>query len=187
MIGFDTLPLVEFTPAQGITAKRVIECLKTDPPEESGFAAGIKGKKKHQDGWQENGTNGDEQTLTFNNHDDEMETDLFTQKMLEQPETMSGPEGSRPVEVDERVLMNMRYEEVFIIKYTKFCEKMPMRFFKSMVPDVSITMCENCCKFFLQDEYEFSYIEKGHCPFCKNIEKDKATQNVVASLADIRH
>ena len=55
-----------------------------------------------------------------------------------------------------------------------------------MVPDVSITMCECCCKFFLQDEYEFAYIEKGHCPFCKNVEKDKGIKNVYGSLADMR-
>ena len=50
----------------------------------------------------------------------------------------------------------------------------------------SITMCECCCKFFLQDEYEFAYIEKGHCPFCKNVEKDKGIKNVYGSLADMR-
>ena len=60
------------------------------------------------------------------------------------------------------------------------------KFFKNMVPDVSITMCESCCKCFLQDEYEFAYIEKGHCPFCKNVEKDKGVKNVYGSLADMR-
>ena len=39
-----------------------------------------------QDGWQENG-NGEEQTLTFNNNQEEdMDNDLFTQRMLEQLE-----------------------------------------------------------------------------------------------------
>lgn len=54
-----------------------------------------------------------------------------------------------------------------------------------MVPDVAITLCERCCKFFMQDEYEFAYMEKGCCPFCKNIEKDKGVKNVYGSLADI--
>ena len=53
-----------------------------DPPDEGGFG-GMKAVKKggrfHGDGWQENGNNGDEQTLTFNNNqDDEMDNDLFT-------------------------------------------------------------------------------------------------------------
>jgi len=61
MIGFDTLPLVEFIPAPGIPEKKVIECLKQDPPEDSGFGAGIKnGNRRHQDGWQEGGMHGDE-------------------------------------------------------------------------------------------------------------------------------
>ena len=80
----------------------------------------------------------------------------------------------------------MRFEEVFIVDYSKFCPSLPRKYYKNMVPDVSITMCECCCKFFLQDEYEFAYIEKGHCPFCKNVEKDKGTKNVYGSLADMR-
>lgn len=63
---------------------------------------------------------------------------------------------------------------------------MPKKYYRNMVPDVSITLCECCCKFFLQDEYEFAYIEKGYCPFCKNVEKDKGVKNVYGSLADMR-
>ncbi len=33
-IGFDTLPLVEFVPKSDIPAKKVIEFLKMDPPDE---------------------------------------------------------------------------------------------------------------------------------------------------------
>ena len=76
----------------------------------------------------------------------------------------------KPVEVDERILKSMRYEEVFIIDYTYLCPTQPRKYFKNMVPDVSITICDKCCKFFMQDEYEFAYIEKGCCSFCKNIE-----------------
>jgi len=68
--------------------------------------------------------NGDEQTLTFNNHqDDDMENDLFTQRMLEQLETQVNPDMTKPVEVDERVMMNMRYEEIYIVDYSKLCPK----------------------------------------------------------------
>jgi hypothetical protein len=28
-----------------------------------------------------------------------------------------------------------------------------------MVPDVAITTCDSCCKFFLQDEYDYVYME----------------------------
>lgn len=69
--------------------------------------------------------------------------------MLEQLETQVHPDSNKPVEVDETVLQHMRYEEVFIVDYSKLCPSMPHRFYKNMVPDVPITMCENCCKFFL--------------------------------------
>ena len=63
---------------------------------------------------------------------------------------------------------------------------LPKRYYKNMVPDVAITMCENCCRFFIQDEYEFAYMEFGHCPFCKHVEKDKGQAKVFGSLADMR-
>jgi len=62
-----------------------------DPPEagmSGGFGhGGMQGKKQFQDGWRENRMENDEQTLTFNNQDDDLENDLFAQRMLEQIET----------------------------------------------------------------------------------------------------
>jgi len=54
----------------------------------------------------------------------------------------------KPIEVDERVMQHIRFEEVFIVDYSKLCPSLPKRFYKNMVPGVSITMCECCCKFF---------------------------------------
>ena len=39
MIGFDTLPMVEFVPMPHISHQRVMECLRMDPPDEGGFSA----------------------------------------------------------------------------------------------------------------------------------------------------
>ena len=105
--------------------------------------------------------------------------------MLEQLEGQTSSGSYHPVEVDDSTLSHMRYEEVFIVDHSKFCPNKPVRFFKNMVPEVPITMCEQCCKFFLQDEYEFAYIEKGHCPFCKNVEKDNGVKKVFGSLAEM--
>ena len=62
LIGFDTLPLVEFVPAPHLTHKKVLECLRMDPPEDAAanFTGMKKGQARHQDGWQENGTHADE-------------------------------------------------------------------------------------------------------------------------------
>ena len=160
-----------------------------DPPEEgsASFKGAADNKKKAGrgfDGWQENK---EEQTMQFGQNNDDLENDLFTQKMLEWLETQVSPDQYKAVEVDERILKSMRYEEVFIVDYSQLSPQWPKKYYKNMVPDVAVTLCDKCCKFFLQDEYEFAYIEKGCCPFCKNVEKDKGVKNVYGSLADMNH
>lgn len=88
---------MEFVPKESIPAKKVLEFLKMDPPEEGSGSFNhqppSKNKKLNRggafDGWQEN--NGrDEQTMVFGagqNNNDDLENDLFTQKMLEWLET----------------------------------------------------------------------------------------------------
>jgi intraflagellar transport protein 122 len=105
--------------------------------------------------------------------------------MLEWLETQVSADQYKAVEVDEAIMKGMHYEEVFIVDYSQYCPTHPKKYYKNMLPDVAITLCDKCCKFFLQDEYEFAYIEKGSCPFCKHEEKDKGVKNVYGSLADI--
>ena len=95
-----------------------------DPPEEGShsFKAPDTKKKggKGFDGWQQQDGR-DEQTMVFGQNNDDLENDLFTQKMLEWLETQVSPDQYRPVEVDERILKSMRYEEVFIVDYSQLC------------------------------------------------------------------
>lgn len=91
----------------------------------------------------------------------------------------------KPIEVDEFMLKSMRYEEVYILDYSHFNPNYPKRYFKNITPNIPVHMCENCCKFFVLDEYEMSYMELGHCPFCKHVEKDKGVKAVYGSLADM--
>jgi hypothetical protein len=56
--------------------------------------------------------------FTNQNNDDDLENDLFTQKMLEWLETQVSPDTYKAVEVDERILKSLRYEEVFIVDYS---------------------------------------------------------------------
>lgn len=147
--GFDTLPLVEFVPRAEIPAKKVMEFLKMDPPEEGSGFLPQKGKKPAKggyDGWQQE--NRDEQTMQFGQNDD-LENDLFTNRMLEWLESQVNPDQYKPVEVDERILKSMRFEEIFIVDYSQLCPQWPKKYYKNMVPDVAITNCDKCCKFFL--------------------------------------
>lgn len=43
----------------------------------------------------------------------------------------------------------MRFEEVFIVDMSHFCPNYPKRYFKNLVPDVAITKCDQCNKFFI--------------------------------------
>jgi hypothetical protein len=121
--------------------------------------------------------------MNFQADEDQLTDDVFTQAMLEQMDRLHQPDPA-PIRTNERVLQHIRFEEVFVVDYSKINSTIRRRYFKNMVPDVSITCCERCCKFFLQDEYEFAYVAAGHCPFCKNVEKTKDTRKVFGSLAD---
>ena len=49
LVGFDTLPLVEFIPQGNIPFKRVMDCLRMDPPDE-GLQAAARGRRA-DGGW----------------------------------------------------------------------------------------------------------------------------------------
>ena len=173
---FDSLPLVEFIPDPSIPPMRVKELLRQDPPTQGGASGGR--------GWNQR-VSEQEQVLSMNN-DEGLENDLFAQCLLENTEHQATPNSYKPVCVGQDVLQHMRFEEVFVMDMSHFSPNLPKRYFKNMVPDVAIYMCENCCRFFIQDEYEFTYMECGHCPFCKHVEKDKEQTKVFGSLADMR-
>lgn len=60
--------------------------------------------------------------------------------------------------------------QVFVQKFSHPCER--ARFFRNMIPDVPVSLCACCNKFFHQEDFEFSVLQKGHCPFCRS-PKDK--------------
>lgn len=167
-IGFDTLPLVEFVPEARIPFENVIELLKEEPDETVSTASSRPSQrtKAESDGWKEN-IYGEEQTLTLNQQQNEDENDLFNQKMLEALETQVTPDSYRPVEVNEEVLRSLRFSEVFMVDLRHICPSYPVRYFRNMIPDVSIGICENSGKFYLQDEFEFANIEGNEWPFGK--------------------
>jgi hypothetical protein len=81
MIDFEALPLVEFVPSPNIPHKRVVECLRMDPPDDPSAARGQQAKRGGGygggDGWRED-NRGDEQTLTFQHQDEDGANDMFT-------------------------------------------------------------------------------------------------------------
>ncbi len=64
--------------------------------------------------------------------------------MLEWLETQVSPDNYKPIECDEQILRSMRYEEVYVVDYTTLCPGLPKKFYKNMMPDVAVTMCDKC-------------------------------------------
>ena len=85
--------------------------------------------------------------ISFSEHAD-VDNDAFTIKLLDLLDTQSTKD-YKPIEVDEYMLKSLRYEEIYILDYSHFNPNYPKRYFKNIVPDVAINMCENCCKFFI--------------------------------------
>lgn len=108
---------------------------------------------------------------------------MFSQKINEASE-LAGAENYRPVELDEKVLQSIKLEEVFVEDLTKYCRKFPRRYYKNMVPDIPLIQCESCSKIFLLDEYEFAFLEKKCCPFCRTKTGDEDQLMDVTSKSD---
>lgn len=171
LIGFDTLPLVEFVPDPRIPPRKVLDLLKEEPDdtvsETSTRPTPSKKQRNEADGWRED-IYGEEQTLTFHqNAGDDGENDLFTQRMLEWLETQVTADSYRPIEVGEDILKSLRFSEVFIVDLSHVCPSYPRRYFRNVIPDVSIGVSEHSGKFYLQDEFEFANLEGTEWPFGK--------------------
>jgi intraflagellar transport protein 122 len=108
-------------------------------------------------------------------------------KLLEQNEHQVNPDNYRPLVVDAHILKSLRFEEVFVVDLTHLSKAMTKRYYKNMSPEIAIKLSEPCGKFFIQDEYEFAYMEQGCCPFSKHVEKDKGVKAVFGSLADMQN
>lgn len=91
---------------------------------------------------------------------------MFSQKINEHSE-LAGAENYSPVVLDEKILQSLKLEDVFVEDLTKYCRKFPRRYYKNVVPDIPLIQCESCSKIFLLDEYEFAFLEKNCCPFCR--------------------
>ena len=43
----------------------------------------------------------------------------------------------------------------------------PLEYYRNMLPDVPIVLCHSCNHFFHEEDWEFSVMSKGVCPFCR--------------------
>eukprot|EP00794_Sanderia_malayensis_P006236 gene6236-6953_t len=152
-IGFEILPLVEFVLEEDIGDEEALKLLE---------AESLAGFKKDKTKFQQSET-GNMQSLRFDDYDDmvEEDDDPFATKVMTFEQ---GGGDFSPVLVGRSTLKNLNRTEVFVKKWPK-----PLRYqyYRNIIPDVSIKMCDSCFRLFHTDDFELSVLQQGRCPFCR--------------------
>ena len=163
---FDSLPLVEFMPHRKISVADAIRYINEMPPQRKSGSVEM---------WS---GNSNVQTMDMGADDDEPK-DMFVNLLRHFDARQSNKAKYRPVVVDAKVLKSMERAEVFIVNpelahldQTGMDLELRTRFYKNLIPDMNIRLCQNCWHFFHEDDFELLYLEKGYCPFCRKKDAD---------------
>ncbi|KFW64392.1 Intraflagellar transport protein 122, partial [Pygoscelis adeliae] len=151
---YEVLHLVEFYLEDGITDDEAVALIDLEAPT----------LNKRQNKWQEmmnDQMHLEAQSLRLDDNTDITEDDdPFTAKLsFEQ-----GGSEFVPVIVNRAVLQSMSRRDVLIKRWPK-----PLRwqYYRSLLPDASITMCPSCFQMFHTEDYELLVLQHNCCPFCR--------------------
>uniref|UniRef100_A0A3Q4N6J8 Intraflagellar transport protein 122 homolog n=1 Tax=Neolamprologus brichardi TaxID=32507 RepID=A0A3Q4N6J8_NEOBR len=146
---YDVLPLVQFYLEEDISDEDALSLIDLEVPHTDQRAAR----------WQDI-DNGDLQSLRMDEGLDDEEEDPFTAKMsFEQ-----GGSNFVPVKVSRPVLRAMSRRDVLIKRWPR---PLKWEYFRSLLPEVSITMCPTCFKMFHSEDYELLVLQHNCCPYCR--------------------
>ncbi|NWS11626.1 IF122 protein, partial [Pachyramphus minor] len=147
---YEVLHLVEFYVEDGITDEEAVALIDLEAPRVS----------KREKKWQEMMSDY-AQSLRLDDSTDIIEDDdPFTAKLsFEQ-----GGSEFVPVVVSRAVLQAMSRRDVLVKRWPK-----PLRwqYYRSLLPDASITMCPSCFQMFHTEDYELLILQHNCCPFCR--------------------
>ncbi|KFO59725.1 Intraflagellar transport protein 122, partial [Corvus brachyrhynchos] len=149
---YEVLHLVEFYLEDGITDEEAVALIDLEAPRAS----------KRENKWQEMmNMHPDAQSLRLDDSTGIIEDDdPFTAKLsFEQ-----GGSEFVPVVVSRAVLRSMSRRDVLIKRWPR-----PLRwqYYRSLLPDASITMCPSCFQMFHTEDYELLILQHNCCPFCR--------------------
>ncbi|KAM7040867.1 intraflagellar transport protein 122 homolog isoform 2-T2 [Acridotheres tristis] len=142
---YEVLHLVEFYLEDGITDEEAVALIDLEAPRVSK--------------WQETMSE-HTQTLKLDDSADIIEDgDPFTAKL-----SFEGGSEFVPVVVSRAVLRSMSRRDVLVKRWPR-----PLRwqFYRSLLPDASITMCPSCFQMFHTEDYELLILQHNCCPFCR--------------------
>ncbi|XP_025908320.1 intraflagellar transport protein 122 homolog isoform X2 [Nothoprocta perdicaria] len=147
---YEVLHLVEFYLEDGITDEEAVALIDLEAPRLS----------KRESKWQEMMSDNAQSLRLDDNTDATEDDDPFTAKLsFEQ-----GGSEFVPVVVNRAVLQSMSRRDVLVKRWPK-----PLRwqYYRSLLPDASITMCPSCFQMFHSEDYELLVLQHNCCPFCR--------------------
>ncbi|KAJ3215015.1 hypothetical protein HDU67_000968 [Dinochytrium kinnereticum] len=131
---FETLPLVQFVPDDGISDEDAEMLIRSEPAAAPSKKSGKKSKR-----------------------DDPASLDEDFEKQIMGLRRMDS-EGFQPIKADRRMLQSMSPRQVFIRDWGKKCIR--KQFFRLTSPDIALVLCPSCKHFFLDDEWNYQYLQK---------------------------
>ncbi|NXM73887.1 IF122 protein, partial [Serilophus lunatus] len=147
---YEVLHLVEFYLEDGITDEEAVALIDLEAPRVS----------KRENKWQEM-TSDHAQSLRLDDSTDIIkDDDPFTAKLsFEQ----GGP-AFRPVVLGRAALQRLSRRDVLVKRWPQ-----PLRwqFYRSLLPDASVTLCPSCFQMFHTEDYELLILQHNCCPFCR--------------------
>lgn len=77
----------------------------------------------------------------------------------------------KPVEVDKMTLESIKRDDVYMIEKSS-------RYFKNVIPEIGIAVCQNCHSFFHEEDYEYMCLQEGACPVCETKTSSNVSKNM---------
>ncbi|XP_017924258.1 intraflagellar transport protein 122 homolog isoform X2 [Manacus vitellinus] len=154
---YEVLHLVEFYVEDGITDEEAVALIDLEAPR----------VRKRENKWQEMMSDYG-QSLRLDDSTDIIEDDdPFTAKL-----SFEGGSEFVPVVVNRAVLRSMSRRDVLVKRWPQ-----PLRwqYYRSLLPDASITMCPSCFQMFHTEDYELLILQHNCCPFCRR-RRDESNQ-----------
>ncbi|XP_028906907.1 intraflagellar transport protein 122 homolog [Ornithorhynchus anatinus] len=147
---YEVLHLVEFYLEEGITDEEAVALIDLEIPRS--------GKRMYQ--WKETESSNSQSLQLSEKVGNIKQEDPFTAKLsFEQ-----GNSEFVPVVVNRAVLRTMSRRDVLIKRWPK---PLPWQYFRSLLPDASITMCPSCFQMYHSEDYELLVLQHNCCPFCR--------------------
>ncbi|NXK60377.1 IF122 protein, partial [Sylvietta virens] len=148
---YEVLHLVEFYLEDGITDEEAVALIDLEAPRAS----------KRENKWQE----------MLSDHAQSLRRDDSTDIIIEDDDPFTaklsfeqGGSEPEPVVLSRAALRAMGRRDVLVKRWPP-----PLRwqFYRSLLPDASVTLCPSCFQMFHTEDYELLILQHNCCPFCR--------------------